>query len=86
MSIQFQVLSNEDKYAIADKLAKAYNSFKKEYVVNNHSKVFGVVVNTPNKLGETLTNKFGEDNAVHITNLVLRRLSGISNNKVIGDF
>ena len=86
MATKFQILSNEDKYAIADKLAKAYASFKKDYVVNNHSSVFGVVINTENKIGETLKAKFGEDAAVHITNLVIRRLSGITGNKVIGDF
>ena len=66
MSIKFQILSNEDKYKLADSLAKLYASFKKDYVTANHSKVFGVVINTENSSGQTLQDKFGEDNAVHI--------------------
>ena len=34
--------------------------------------LFGHIINTPNKNGETLVSVFGEDKAVAITNLVLR--------------
>ena len=76
------MLSNEQKYVIADKLAKLY-SFSASYIAekSTRAKAFGVIINTPDANGETLQSRFGEEQASHITNLVFRRLN-TQNNKL----
>ena len=80
--IKVTMLSNEQKYILADTIAKLY-SFSSEYISNKvtRAKAFGVIINTPDSNGQTLQSKFGEEQANHITNLVFRRLN-TQNNKL----
>lgn len=79
-TIKVQVLTEEQKYALADRLVKLY-SFTAKYLADksNRAKAFGVVINTADSNGETLQSKFGAEQATHITNLVFRRLNQNNN-------
>ena len=72
-------LSNEVKYSVADIMSanlKHLNTVQRNVA-------FGVVINTQIRVNgkmTTLKEAFSEEDAIHITNLVLRR---ISNNKII---
>lgn len=80
--VKVTMLSNEQKYVLADTLARLY-SFSASYLADKvtRSKAYGVVINTPDSAGETLQSKFGEEQASHIVNLVFRRLN-TQNNKL----
>ncbi len=78
-----QVLTVEQRYELADWLANSYKSFSKDYVSANRRTVFGVIINTPNKDGETMVSKLGEEVATHVTNLTINRLLGSNNHKVV---
>ena len=70
-------LTNEQKYAIADKIALGYGK-SLDRLISGDSKryiAFGIIINTANANGETLSSKLGEDDATHVTNLVIQRLS-----------
>lgn len=63
------------KYTIADAMAPSFQSLR---LVDKRS-AFGVVINAPVKFNgvlSSLKSKFTEDEATHITNLVLRRVYG----------
>ena len=84
--VKVTMLSNEQKYLLADTIAKMY-SFSASYLADKvtRSKAYGVVINTPDSAGETLQSKFGEEQASHITNLVFRRLN-TQNNRLSTSF
>lgn len=69
-------LSNQRKYDIADAMAGAFRNL----ATVERNKAFGVIINAPIRLRtgkvSTLKNRFNEDDASHITNLVLRRVYG----------
>ena len=72
-------LTTEQKYEIADKLAAAYASAGATPAIVNESRsyYFGSIVNQAVTVkGKTvkLSDAYGEDDAIHITNLVIRRL------------
>ena len=78
--VKFKVLSNEQKYVLADNIAKLYK-FTAQYLADKstRAKAYGVVINTPDSNGETLQSRFGEEQANHIVNLVFRRLNQTHN-------
>ena len=68
-------LNNEVKYQIADQLAAHFGHLKT--VARNSA--FGVVINAPIKINGVTTSlkeAFPEEDAIHLTNLVLMRLNG----------
>jgi hypothetical protein len=69
-------LSNQRKFDIADAMAPSFRNLAKV----DRRVAFGVVINAPIRLRtgkvSTLKNRFNEDDASHITNLVLRRVYG----------
>lgn len=70
------VLSNEQKYVIADAMSKDLKGHIAPSVLDGDRKVvFGIVVNTTNTQGKTLIDVFGEDDGIHIVNLVIQRLT-----------
>jgi hypothetical protein len=75
MSKKTQVLTNENKYVVADAMTKDLKSHIAPTVLDDRKVLFGIVINTTNANGLTLTDVFGEENAVHITNLVIQRLT-----------
>ncbi len=76
MSTKHKALSNESKYAIADAMAKDLKGHIAPVVLDGDRKVvFGIVINTLNGEGKSLVDVFGEEQAVHITNLVIQRLT-----------
>ena len=78
MANKHKELSNESKYAIADAMATDLTGHIAPQVLNGDRKVvFGIVVNTTNSQGKTLTDVFGEDNGIHIVNLVIQRLTHV---------
>lgn len=69
-------LTNEQKYEIANKFASSLKGHIAESVLNGDRKVvFGIVVNTVNSSGKTVIDVFGEDDGIHIVNLVIQRLT-----------
>ena len=69
-------LTNEQKYEIANKFANSLKGHIAESVLNGDRKVvFGIVVNTVNNEGKTVIDVFGEDDGIHIVNLVIQRLT-----------
>lgn len=76
MSKKVQALTNEQKYAIADAMTKDLKGHIAQSVVDGDRKVlFGIVINTMNGEGKTLTDVFGEEDAIHIVKLVISRLT-----------
>lgn len=66
----------EHKYAVADKLALAYKGkFSDDMLSSNRAVVFGVIINTINSKGKSLSQIFTEDDSIHITNLTIQKLS-----------
>lgn len=76
------VLTVEQRYQIADELARQYH-FSKEYLSEHRRVAFGVIINTPNKNGQTMSSVLGDDVATHITNLTINRLLGSNQAKVV---
>jgi len=77
MANKHKELSNESKYAIADAMAKDLKGHIAPAVLSDRKVVFGIVINTTNAQGKTLTDVFGDENGVHITNLVIQRLTHV---------
>ena len=77
MANKHKELSNESKYAIADAMAKDLKGRIAPAVLNDRRVVFGIVINTTNRQGKTLTDVFGDENGVHITSLVIQRLTHV---------
>lgn len=76
-------MNKQKKIDIAEGLVEAYKeTIKPQNIRDNRDALFGVIVNTENELGETLVEKFGEEDAYHITNIVLQKLE----QRIIGDF
>jgi hypothetical protein len=76
MANKHKELTTESKYVIADAMAKDLKDSIAPAVLNGDRKVvFGIVINTTNASGKTLVDVFGEDDGVHITNLVIQRLT-----------
>jgi hypothetical protein len=84
MAIKFKVLSDENKYSIADAIAKGFNAT--QYKTMEHNTLFGIIINLVDDTNKSLIQIVGEDNASHITNLAIRRIQQPSNNKFIGSF
>lgn len=73
----------ERKFEIADALAFQYKrTMTAQDVAEKRDSLFGVIINTPNSKGETLVSKVGDEDATHITNLVLQRLE----QNIVGEF
>ena len=69
-------VTTEHKYAVADKLALSYKGkFSDDMLSNNRATVFGVIINTINSKGKSLSQVFTEDDSIHITNLTIQKLS-----------
>ena len=72
-------LSKKVKYAIADAVASTYN-VDPQWVEVNYKYIFGTILNNAQFRikGKVYTIKefCGEDDALHITSLVIRRLKG----------
>ena len=73
-------MTDDKKFELADKLAQAVKGVECNkiggYDKTYRNYVFGVIINIKNAKGKTLVDVFGEDEATHITNLVIRRLCG----------
>jgi len=69
MAIEFKILSNENKYALADAIAKIYKDFR-----GTRNDLFGLVINLKDDSNHSLKETFGEEQSSHITNLVARRI------------
>jgi hypothetical protein len=70
------VMTAEQKYSIADKLALAYGNKLSKLLEDDTKRnvAFGIVINTVNANGETLSSALGDENATHITNLTIQRI------------
>ena len=75
MSKKTPVLTNENKYVIADAMTKDLRTHIAPTVLEDRKALFGIVINTMNASGKTLQDVFGEEDAIHITNLVIQRLT-----------
>lgn len=76
-------MTRDKKIEIAEQLANKYKkTIKAEEVDENRDALFGVIVNTENQDGQTMVQKLGQDDAYHITNIVLQKLE----QNVIGEF
>ena len=65
----------ESKFAIADAMAPGLRTLS----TVERNKAFGVIINSPIRLNgqlTTLKDALSEDDAFHVTNLVLRRIRG----------
>lgn len=77
MSIIKNPVSLDTKYAVADAVASKCNNLSAEVVKANSRFYFREVINTlviVNNKRATIADMFVEDDAQHITNLVLQRL------------
>lgn len=77
MSIIKNPISLDTKYAIADAVASKCNNIPAEAIKTNSRFYFREVINSLiiiNGKRDTIANMFVEDDAQHITNLVLQRL------------
>lgn len=66
-------LSNESKYQVADSMAPHFDNLR----TVERNRAFGVVINAEIKLNgkmSSLKEAFSEEDAIHITNLILRRI------------
>lgn len=71
-------LSDERKYTIADAIARNCNGLSPDVIKNHRNFYFRDVINSTiaiNGTRVTVAQAFDEDTAMHITNLVLNRLS-----------
>ena len=71
-------LSKETKYIIADAIANSFSIPAEAITDSTRNYYFREVINAPisiNGVQTTLAGKFEEEDAKHITSLVLRRLS-----------
>jgi hypothetical protein len=76
MANKHKELTADEKYVIANAMTKDLKDSIAPAVLNGDRKVvFGIVVNTTNAQGKTLTDVFGEDDGIHIVNLVIQRLT-----------
>ena len=70
----FKVLTDEQKYKVADVLSAQYKDAFDFSTENGSKYAFGVIIHSKVN-GQELIVLFGEEQAVHITNLVKRRLN-----------
>lgn len=70
-------ISEDTKYDIADSIVKHCNNLSPDIVTNNSKFYFREIINSDiiiNKTRISLAQAFDEETAMHITNLVLKRL------------
>lgn len=72
---QKNTMTNEAKYVVADAMAKDLKNHVAPTVLEDRKTLFGIVINTMNASGKTLQDVFGEEDAIHITNLIIQRLT-----------
>lgn len=86
--IKFKVLTNNQKYLLADTFAALFPV--KQYTENIHGKyIFREVCNLRDDSNTILTEQYGEEQSYHIANLVKRRLFNLFNNeevRFVGNF
>jgi hypothetical protein len=81
MGIKIKVLSNEQKYILADNIARLFKEFK-----GDRNDLFGLVINLKDETNHSLKEIFGEEQSSHITNLTIRRVFDSPNVMFTGGF
>lgn len=71
-------LTEEKRFALADMIAKTCNKPSAEALNANRKYYFGQIINQPLRINGEVTSlsaRYEEETAMHVTNLILTRLS-----------
>ena len=71
-------LTEEKRFEFADKMAKTCRKPTEQSLASNRNYYFGQIINQPIRIKGVVTSladRYDEETAMHITNLVLNRLS-----------